>query len=210
MKFEPALPAPNTVLLSQMPMEAYMKAFATYKTRFSADRGPTRRVVRSQWLRLRHVLPDAARGRLRRRQAGGVPAPRLMGFICGFKARIHRLQPRGAEACRPEGVRVDVWDRGAGAGGLTFLPYYDGSGVVCGPSGLSPFAGGVDCAGEWMRRPLGRIHWAGTETAARSNGHMEGAVHSEVLDGHAGLGSFQSQFSGRVPIGEYMAYRHSM
>ena len=29
-----------------------------------------------------------------------------------------------------------------------------------------------------MRKPVGRIHWAGTETATYWNGYMDGAVSS--------------------------------
>ena len=32
--------------------------------------------------------------------------------------------------------------------------------------------------GEALREPVGRIHWAGTETALHWNGYMEGAVES--------------------------------
>jgi monoamine oxidase len=32
--------------------------------------------------------------------------------------------------------------------------------------------------GEALRDPVGRIHWAGTETAFQWNGYMEGAVES--------------------------------
>jgi monoamine oxidase len=32
--------------------------------------------------------------------------------------------------------------------------------------------------GSALRAPLGLLHWAGTETAARWNGHMDGAVES--------------------------------
>lgn len=44
--------------------------------------------------------------------------------------------------------------------------------------------------GPALRRPVGRIHWAGTETAQRWNGYMEGAVESgrrvaaEITAGH--------------------------
>ena len=34
--------------------------------------------------------------------------------------------------------------------------------------------------GPALRRPVGRIHWAGTETATRWNGYMDGAVESGV------------------------------
>ncbi|MGD9511423.1 MAG: FAD-dependent oxidoreductase [Geminicoccaceae bacterium] len=32
--------------------------------------------------------------------------------------------------------------------------------------------------GEVIRRPVGPIHWAGTETATYWNGYMEGAVRA--------------------------------
>jgi monoamine oxidase len=32
--------------------------------------------------------------------------------------------------------------------------------------------------GEALRAPVGRIHWAGTETATEWNGYMDGAVQS--------------------------------
>ena len=32
--------------------------------------------------------------------------------------------------------------------------------------------------GPALRDPVGRIHWAGTETATRWNGYMDGAVQS--------------------------------
>ena len=42
--------------------------------------------------------------------------------------------------------------------------------------------------GPFIRRPVGRIHWAGTETSTYWNGYMDGAVRSgeraarEILD----------------------------
>ena len=49
------------------------------------------------------------------------------------------------------------------------------------PGGMTPF-------GEALRRPCGRIHWAGTETARAFCGYMEGALEAaeraalEVID----------------------------
>ncbi|MEM6800307.1 MAG: FAD-dependent oxidoreductase, partial [Bacteroidota bacterium] len=33
--------------------------------------------------------------------------------------------------------------------------------------------------GKYLRKPVGHIHWAGTETAEEWNGYMEGAIRSE-------------------------------
>ena len=52
----------------------------------------------------------------------------------------------------------------------------------------SPRPGTLLAYGTALREPVGRIHWAGTETSTYWNGYMDGAVRSgeraarEVLD----------------------------
>ena len=46
----------------------------------------------------------------------------------------------------------------------------------CPVAGLAP--GIWTTLGEWMRKPVDRVHWAGTETATAWSGYMEGAVRS--------------------------------
>jgi monoamine oxidase len=53
---------------------------------------------------------------------------------------------------------TEVWTRGCPTGFTT-------------PGALSEY-------GRWIRRPIGRIHWAGTETSTYWNGYMDGAVRS--------------------------------
>jgi monoamine oxidase len=45
------------------------------------------------------------------------------------------------------------------------------------PVGI-PSTGTLLAYGPWLRRPIGRIHWAGTETSDYWNGYMDGAVRS--------------------------------
>jgi monoamine oxidase len=45
------------------------------------------------------------------------------------------------------------------------------------PVGI-PGLGALLAYGKWMRAPIGRIHWAGTETSTYWNGYMDGAVRS--------------------------------
>jgi monoamine oxidase len=47
------------------------------------------------------------------------------------------------------------------------------------PVGI-PSTGTLLAYGPWMRAPVGRLHWAGTETATYWNGYMDGAVRSGV------------------------------
>jgi monoamine oxidase len=41
-----------------------------------------------------------------------------------------------------------------------------------------PATGALVAYGPWLRQPIGRIHWAGTETSTYWNGYMDGAVRS--------------------------------
>jgi monoamine oxidase len=41
-----------------------------------------------------------------------------------------------------------------------------------------PSNGTLLAYGPWIRQPIGRIHWAGTETSTYWNGYMDGAVRS--------------------------------
>jgi monoamine oxidase len=45
------------------------------------------------------------------------------------------------------------------------------------PVGI-PATGALLAYGRWLREPVGRIHWAGTETSGYWNGYMDGAVRS--------------------------------
>ena len=81
-------------------------------------------------------------------------------YICGGDARHER--GRHARHLRFQHLErdwsADPWTRGCYAG---FLP----------PGALTSY-------GPALRTPVGRIHWAGTETAEDWNGYIEGAIRS--------------------------------
>ena len=113
----------------------------------------------------------------------------MMGFIGGHEARVWQNRPAderrtaalrnladyfGDEALNPRQVvefnwSTEVWNRGCPV-------------AVLGPGTLIDF-------GAELRTPVGRVHWAGTETSTYWNGYMDGAVRSgeraanEVLAG---------------------------
>ena len=100
----------------------------------------------------------------------------LLGFLEGHQAReLGRASAEtrrqavldcftryfGPRAAKPEGYVEKLWaeeqyTRGCYAG---YMP----------PNGWSDF-------GYALRAPIGRIHWAGTETAIEWNGYMDGAI----------------------------------
>lgn len=92
------------------------------------------------------------------RQWGEVDAGERRRAVLADLARIF-----GPRASDPDGYLELDWGREAWSGG--------------GPTLAVP-PGGWTTAGESLRRPLGPIHWAGTETATRWIGFMDGAVSS--------------------------------
>ena len=102
----------------------------------------------------------------------------IFGFVGGDDARHHaRLSPRarraavlnqfaaffGAKAKNPKEYFETSWSGEHWTRGC--------------PVGI-PAVGSLLSYGPWLRRPIGRIHWAGTETSDYWNGYMDGAVRS--------------------------------
>jgi monoamine oxidase len=170
LQYEPPLPPLRDQLTQKVAMGAVIKCMARYERPFWRDRGLSGFAISVD--RPVNVILDnsPADG------DGGV----LVGFIDGaYARRVSELSDAerervvletfaeyfGPEAARPveyvdKDWSADPWTRGC----------YGGH-----------FAPGVWTQfGEALRRPCGRIHWAGTETAAVWNGYMDGALRSGV------------------------------
>ncbi|MGI8507341.1 MAG: flavin monoamine oxidase family protein [Solirubrobacteraceae bacterium] len=166
--YEPGLPALRDQLTQRIPQGSVIKFEAVYPKPFwreaglngysNSDRSPV------------HFTYDNS-------PPSGRPGV-LLGFVVGEDARRlgalgERARRRavlgsferlfGAAAARPRALieqnwSEEVWTRGCYAG---YMP----------PGVWSDF-------GSALRAPVGRIHWAGTETAEVFNGYMDGAVRS--------------------------------
>jgi monoamine oxidase len=166
--YEPALPALRDQLTQRVPNGSIIKCEAVYPKPFWRDAGLSGQVVsdaspvRVTW---DNSPPD------------GKPGV-LLGFIAGTAAREYaRKSPNerrtavlnnfatyfGQQALKPiqyheKDWSDDVWTRGCYTG---FMP--PGVMLDYGPA---------------LRAPVGRIHWAGTETSTIWAGYMDGAVRS--------------------------------
>jgi monoamine oxidase len=177
--YEPALPPLRDQLTQRMPQGTLMKIEAVYPLPFWRLKGLTGQVV-SEIGPVKATF-DAS-------PESGTPGV-MMGFIGGHEARLWQERTAaerreaalrqfahffGDEALSPREVveanwTTEVWSRGCPV-------------AVLGPGTLLDF-------GEALREPVGRIHWAGSETSTYWNGYMDGAVRSgkraagEVLAG---------------------------
>jgi monoamine oxidase len=102
----------------------------------------------------------------------------LFGFVGGDNARQYN-------AMSPSARRSAVLNQYAGFFGpqaLQAVDYFDTNWSEqpwtrgC-PVGI-PSLGTLLAYGPWLRQPVRRIHWAGTETSTHWNGYMDGAVRS--------------------------------
>lgn len=166
-EYEPGLPAKRDALTQRMPMGAVTKCVATYEEPFWRDAGRSGEVVDAEGP-VGLVYDDSP-------SAGETGA--LVGFLAGDAAREWADDPEGRRECVLEAFAeyfgpeasdpVDYED-------LAWVNEQYSRGCYVGLFGPGAMTG----VAEALREPVGRLHWAGTETATQWCGYMEGAVRS--------------------------------
>jgi monoamine oxidase len=166
--YKPALPPLRDQLTQHMPQGTLMKFEAVYDTPFWRAQGLSGQVV-SENGPIKVTFDTSP--------SNGSPGV-MMGFIGGHEARAWEDRSAderraaalqnlanyfGNEALNPREIvefnwSTEVWNRGCPV-------------AVLAPGTLIDF-------GTALRTPVGRIHWAGTETSTFWNGYMDGAVRS--------------------------------
>jgi monoamine oxidase len=165
--YDPPLPFMRDQLTQRMPLGAYIRAEAIYDRPFWRDDGLTGQAISTEGL-VRATIegspPDGP----------GI----LVGFIGGDDARIWGQRSRrdrqkavlqsfakffGPRAFRPRDYLDINWAE---------EPFSRGDPVPFAPAGV------LLGYGEEIRKPVGPIHWAGTETSTFWNGYLEGAIRS--------------------------------
>jgi monoamine oxidase len=167
-RFDPPLPADHVLLRHSAPAGTEIKALVVYPTPFWRDEGLAGASV---------ALDDRWEVSLDCSPASGTPGV-LALFAAGPKARSLAALPAedrraealttltrrfGPTAAEPVGYEERNWAEEEWSRGCSMSHF--GTGV------LTQF-------GRLLREPVGRIHWAGTETATVSHGAIDGAVRS--------------------------------
>ncbi len=166
--YHPNLPALRDQLTQRVPMGSVIKCLAVYDRPFWRDAGLTGQATSDV---------GATRVTFDNTPPGGSPGI-LLGFVEGQQARIWGARSKsarraavlsdleryfGPEAANPRRYIEKSWAEERWSGGcyVGYMP----------PGVLLDY-------GEALRRPVGPIHWAGTETATLWTGYMDGAIQS--------------------------------
>ena len=178
MIFSPALPNLKKQLIQRVPMAATIKCFALYDKPFWREKGLSGEAA-STTGPLTVCFDNSS---FDSKQAC------LLGFVVGAQARTFSILPAeerkrvvlqqmanyfGPEVHNHQGYYEVDWSS---------EEYSDGC-----PIGTFP-TGTMSVFGPQLRAPIGRLFWAGTETAREATGFIEGAIESgervstEVLD----------------------------
>ncbi len=167
-QFDPVLPADHVQLIHQIPAGTEIKLVALYDQPFWRHEGVSGASV---------ATDDAIEVTLDTCQPG-YPQGVVAGYCAGPRARALAERPKeerhaefvrtlttrlGPKAAKPLEIlelnwAEEEWTRGCSMGHF--------------PTGV------LTQYGRRLREPVGRLHWAGTETATTSYGAMDGAVRS--------------------------------
>ena len=167
-RYSPALPALRDQLTQRVPLGSVTKTFAVYDTAFWRDDGLTGQAT-SDVGPVKITFDGSPRS--------GRPGV-LLGFVDGDDARVLNAKPHAERARLEMESYVQYFGPKARDARALFDYPWDNDPVFRGaPIGFTP-PGVLLSFGEALRKPAGRIHWAGTETATVWNGYMDGAVQS--------------------------------
>jgi len=166
--FEPPLPPARAQLVQRTPMGSAIKHIFTYPRAFWRERGLSGEAVCDTGpVRLAFDVTS---------EDGRVPA--LVAFMLGESARTYGGKPEaerraevlaalarffGPEAAHPSSWHEKSWVADPWSGG-------------CYAGLMSP--GVMTSVGHALREPIGRVHHAGTETAVRWAGYLDGAIEA--------------------------------
>lgn len=169
-EFAPALPVQKTKLLQSMQMGQYWKMIATYPTAFWRQKG----------LRGEVVSPDGLMGLINDVSPVDNSCGMLVAFVAASKAlRLLDMEKSKREQAILEELVFCYGDEAANPSRLSLHTMMDERWSTGCPV-AAPAPGVWVSLGEWMRKPIGRLHWAGTETATKWSGYMEGAINSGI------------------------------
>ncbi|MGB5311847.1 MAG: flavin monoamine oxidase family protein [Polyangiales bacterium] len=167
-EYEPSVSVGRDQLTQRFSMGAAVKVIVTYEDAFWREAGFSGEVVSSEGPL--SVVYDSTSDDDRQ--------PALVGLVVGSQARQWSTQPFADRQTRVTGALARYF--GDAANSFTDYQELDWGMEAWsrgGPAAALP-PGVLTNSFPHLRKPEGRIHWAGTETATEWIGYMEGAIQS--------------------------------
>lgn len=179
--FEPMMPHARDLLCRRMAMGSVIKMWLAYERPFWRDRG-----FNGFWM-----ADDAAFGPCFDVTPPGQPMGVIVGFFDALHARAWTA--RGADARRAEALRTLAHVFGPEAESPLDCIEQDWTQEQWSRGCYGGFAGPglLNASAAALRQPVGRIHFAGTESATEWCGYAEGAISA----GHRAAVEVQSAFA---------------
>jgi monoamine oxidase len=164
----PLMPANREQLTQRMPMGQVWKTYAFYQTPFWRNKGLNGLAATDDGfvsVSFDNSPKDGSRGI-------------MMGFVLGNKAKaFSKLTESERKASVINSFATFFGEEARNIENYIDFTWTEEEFTRGCYAGLMP-TGAWTSLGEALREPIGRIHWAGTETATIWNGYMEGAVLS--------------------------------
>jgi monoamine oxidase len=166
--FQPDMPPDRDALMQRVPQGTLMKVACVYERPFWRDQGLTGQALSTTGL-VSATFDDSP--------PDGSPGV-IFGFVGGDQARNALAMSLDARKAKV----VDEFTGFFGSEARNIKGYFETNWPAetwsrgCPVALYSP--GVLSAYGPALRKPVGRIHWAGTETSTYWNGYMDGAVRS--------------------------------
>ncbi|HEU4977377.1 MAG TPA: FAD-dependent oxidoreductase [Solirubrobacteraceae bacterium] len=176
--YSPILPAERDQLMQRLGQGSLTKVAAVYPTPFWREQGLNGTAVSTDGL-VSATFDDSP--------PSGKPGV-LFGFVGGDSARAYNAMSPSDGRDAVLGEFATLFGDQAKSPTAYFDTRWTGEQWTRGCPVAIAGPGTLLAYGPWIRRPIDRIHWAGTETSTYWNGYMDGAVRSgeraaqEVLD----------------------------
>lgn len=166
--YQPTLPPERDLLAQRMPMGSVIKYWVAYEKPFWRERGLNGMIWSDE-------SPSAG-------ISDASPSDGGPGFLVGFFEAHNALKWTGRPVEERKRFIVDRMVQFFGPEAAHPIDYEDQDwpAEVWSRGCYGPFMGpGVlTTVGRVIRQPHGRVHWAGTETATRWSGYIDGAIRS--------------------------------
>ncbi|MDQ3934575.1 MAG: flavin monoamine oxidase family protein [Actinomycetota bacterium] len=179
-EYEPAMPYDRDQLTQRVGQGTLTKVAAEYERPFWRDKGLNGFAIAAHPDFMANITVDDS-------PEDGAPGV-IIGFVGGDQARRYgAMSPADRRSKVLDELALYFGDEARNAKDFFDTRWQEERWIRGGPVGIHP-PGTLVAYGAALRRPQGKIHWAGTETSTYWNGYMDGAVRSgeraakEVLD----------------------------